>query len=603
MADAGQSTLPPAADAKRPCFAAGVVMLATLVLIVYLPTLRGDFLWDDDAVLTNNPLIHSPQGLYDFWFTTKAPDYWPLTGTSLWLEWRLWGRNPTGYHVSNVVLHLLSSLLLWTVLRRLHIGEPGAWLGALLFAVHPVNVESVAWITQRKNTLSMVLYLLSALAFINVLNGRGRRWYALSLTAFVLGMLSKASIVIMPAAMLIGAIRLHGKLTKQYWRLTAPFFAVAGLLTAVNIWFQTHRAIQTDVVRDDGMLSRLAGAGAAVWFYLSKALLPRDLMFVYPRWQIDIGDWRWWVPLALLGLLFTALRLGRHRLGSGPLLAMTYFVLGVLPAAGFINIYFMKYSLVADHWQYVAILGVVALAGGGFAVAWRRWPRSSAAAALAIVAAMTFTAWRHAHHFRDVETLWRHTIERNPHSWIAHHNLASHLGRQGRMEEALEHYREAVRIRPDFADAYYGLGSALDRLQQHEQAISHYQLALSFNDRDADTWNNLGNALANLRRDEEAMQAYRRAIALRPRHVVALNNLGNALLRKDRLAEAAEMFRAAMAVRDDFAAAHNGLGNTLARMGEFDGAIGHFREAVRLESDNQMFRENLRKAEAAKDRR
>ncbi len=302
----------------------GIVLIVLAVSLAYLPSLSGGFILDDDKLLTDNRLIKAPDGLYRFWCTAEAQDYWPMSNTTLWIEWRMWGMNPTGYHVTNLILHMVESWLIWLILRKLSIA--GAFLAAMIFAVHPVNVESVAWIAQRKNMIAMLFFLLSILCYLrqfsvscsdnaqrsrhtpcagtahgvrNLLIGR---WYWLSLLAFVMGMLGKGSVAVLPILLLI-IVWWRRPLTKWDLVRTAPFFLVALVLTGVNVWFQTHGS--GEEFRTASFIERLLGAGGVVWFYLYKALLPLNLVFVYPQWHIQAGNLFWWLPL-MAALVVTA---------------------------------------------------------------------------------------------------------------------------------------------------------------------------------------------------------------------------------------------------------------------------------------------------------
>ncbi len=275
---------------------------------------------DDDLLLTNNPIVKAPDGLARFWFSTEPAEYYPISNSTLWLEWRLWGLHPTGYHITNLVLHVAAALLLWAILMQLSI--PGAFLAALLFAVHPVNVESVAWIVQRRNVLAMLFFLLSIYTYLKA-EHRANLWYWLCLVLFVLAMLSKGSVAILPVVLLGLTWWQRGRISAGEWARLAPFFVLAAALTALNVWFQTHGS--GEAIRAATFPQRLAGAGAVVWFYLSKALLPLDLSFLYPDWPIETGRLLWWLPLAAALVVTVALWTRRGTLWGKALFAAGAF--------------------------------------------------------------------------------------------------------------------------------------------------------------------------------------------------------------------------------------------------------------------------------------
>ena len=338
-----------------------LLVLVAAVAVAYWPSLRGDFIWDDDALITRNAVVQASDGLYRIWFTRETLDYWPITNTSFWLEWRAWGAHTLGYRVVNVGLHTINAILIWIILRRL--GIPGAYLAALLFAVHPVNVESVAWIAQRKNTLSMCLFLLSILSYMRgqlpAANTPGRTgWYVVSVVFFLLAMLAKGSVVILPAVLLLIVWWRYRRIEVRDVALMLPFFVIGAILTWVNVWFQTRGGQQ--IIRSAGIIERTAAAGAIVWFYLFKAILPVQLAFVYPQWKVMPSNLLWWLPLvALIGVSMALFRWRGRPAGRALLFAWAFYCVALVPVLGFVDVYFMKYSLVADHYQYVAIIGVI----------------------------------------------------------------------------------------------------------------------------------------------------------------------------------------------------------------------------------------------------
>ena len=465
--------------------AACAAMIAIVALWAYLPSLSGDYVLDDDVLLTNNRLVHASDGLYRMWFTTEPTDYWPLTSSTFWLEWRLFGPNPTGYHVVNLLLHIAACLLLWRILDRLAI--PGGFWAALLFAVHPVNVESVAWIAQRKNTLAMLFYLLSVLWYLRAdeQTKSWNRWYWLSLAAFLLAMLSKGSVAILPLVLLL-LTWWRRPLTKTDLVRTAPFFLLAGVLTLVNIWFQTHGA--ANPTRDASLLDRLLGAAGVVWFYLAKSLLPIRLSFVYPQWHVSAADWHWWLPLVGAVTVTFLLWKNRTQLWARSLLfAWLYFCIALIPVMGFTDVGYMKYSLVADHYQHIALIAVVSLlaAGWEFGLARLRGPMHRTWSLLAPGLVVVFGIqchWQNQIYHSPIE-LYASTLQLNPDSWLAHYNLALALAQSGSLEEAVDHYRAAADLKPDSKEIQNNFGQTLVESGQPSAAIEHFDAAIKIDSR------------------------------------------------------------------------------------------------------------------------
>jgi tetratricopeptide (TPR) repeat protein len=581
----------PRAPARREVLLAAVVVAITL--LAYLPAMRGGFIWNDETFLTQNPLIKAENGLHRFWFTTEPPDYFPLASTSLWLEWRLWGMNPAGYHLVNVLLHAAGAVLLWRALKRLR--APGAWLAGLIFAVHPVNVESVAWITERKNTLAMALYLASLLAYLKFDEEGAPRAYALALGLFLLALLAKTSVTMLPAVLLLCAWWRRGRIERRDILRAIPFAVLSGALALVTIWYQYHRAIAAEVVRTDSFLARTAGAGWAAWFYLYKALLPAKLCFVYPRWAEGVSFLSFLPDLLLLALLIL---LWRNRRGWGRpfLFGFGYFLVSLAPVAGFLNIYFMRYSLVADHWQYTAMIGIAALAAGALAgQAERRgaFRKVAIAAAAALVAVLAAATWSQSLIYRDAETVWRDTVRKNPGAWMAWNNLAvcvkarAEADRQPAQaaelfKEVIGYCEKAIALKPDYAEAYGTRGAAYCSLGRRGLARRDYDRAIACRRDYAEAWILRGRLDADENQLDEAMFDYNRAIELRPGFAVAYCERGNVQVRSRRYADAVRDYNEAIALKEDLAEAYNNRAVAYLHLKEYAKGLADVRTCQKL---------------------
>jgi len=440
--------------------------LVLLTLAVYYPAWHGGLLWDDDAHITRVDL-RSLSGLWRIWFDVGATQqYYPAAHSAFWVFYQIWGDNTLGYHLVNIVLHASSAFLVAVILRRLAI--PGAALAAMIFAVHPVGVESVAWITELKNTLSGVCYLGAALMYLRFDESRERRWYALSAGLFVLALFSKTVTATLPAALLVIFWWQRGQIR---WREDVvpllPMFVIgvfSGLLTA---WVERAQIGADGPAFAFTFIERCLIAGRAFWFYLGKLVWPTDLMFIYPRWQVSQQvAWQYAYPLALVALL-AGLWWYRRR-SRAPLAAVLFFAGTLFPALGFVNVYPFIYSFVADHFQYLASLGIIVLISAGVATLARQW---QTAVSVAIVVPLALLATNQSRQYADAETLYRTTLARNPSCWMAYVNLGKLRQEQARaqaddprlLEEAATDFREALRLEPSISQPYNNLGTVVSK--------------------------------------------------------------------------------------------------------------------------------------------
>jgi protein O-mannosyl-transferase len=550
------------------------------VLIAYWPALHGTFIWDDDGHITR-PDLQSLDGLRRMWFELGATQqYYPVLHSAFWLEHFFFGTQPAGYHVLNVLLHATAACLFAAVLRRLAV--PGAWFAALLFALHPVCVESVAWVSEQKNTLSLVWYLLATLAYLRFERSRRLAHYLVATGFFLLALGTKTVTATLPAALLVIFWWQRGRLDRRRDVLPLlPWFCLAvgaGVLTA---WVEhsvvgaTHNDFSLDPVE------HVLLAGRIICFYLGKLIVPADLSFVYPRWEIDVSAWwQYAFPAALLLLVAAAWRWPRRR---GAIAAGLLYVGSLFPALGFVNVYPFVFSFVADHFQYLASLGFFALGGAALAALRERvpppWTFAVPAILLVSLAALT---WQQSATYRNPETLYKATLAKNPAAWLAHNNLANLLVGTGRAREAIPHLEAAVKLQPNSADIENSFGYALLNLQEPEAAIPHFERALRVRPDFVFAYNNLGLAQMTLGRLDAAEVPLRNALRLKPDYPEANLNLGLVLAQSGKSAEALEHFAAAVRLRPNYTEAEFNWAIGLALSGRLRESFPHFDRAARL---------------------
>ena len=509
------------------------VAIVLVVLAAYIPAYNGEFVWDDtDIFIVNNPMLRDVSGLADIWFSTKPVDYYPLTYTSFWMEWRLWGTNPCGYRIVNILLHAASAVLLWRVLLRLRI--PAAWLIAVAFGLHPVNVESVAWISERKNTLSMCFYLASALSYIRTIapgseNESGfpkRGFYLLSLLCFAGALLAKSGAVVLPVALVGIGWWQRRRLRVRDVMWTLPFFVMAVSFGAFTVWYHCLRK-EFLPASTDSLVARTAAAGWYVSFYLQKALLPMRLSFVYPLWSFNPAlVWSWVPNMLLASSLLVAFAFQRKSAWRATLAGLGYFVVALIPVLGLVGVAFMRFASVADHVQYYAIPGVIALVvgGGQSFLGTVGIPRPlRRALGVALVSVLFALCWQRAGLYRTQKNLYRDAIAKNPTAWLAHVNLGNILNREGDLHGALRHYDAAVRADPDSGEAFYNRGRTRLKLGvELPQAIDDFSEVLARNPGNMEALFNRGLTRFREGSDTEgALRDFNRALMVRPAHTDA----------------------------------------------------------------------------------
>lgn len=577
----------------EPALRFGIVL--ALCFAVYFPALTGTFQWDDAVLVKSNLLLRSADGLRRIWFTADAVDYLPVTQMSFWVEWRLWGESTTGYHATNVALHAVCAWMAWETLLLL--GFRWAWAAAALFALHPVNVPSVAWIAERKNVLSGAFLFLTLWTYLRYDDTRAERWYGASLVLFLLALLSKGAVVAAPLAFLVVLWFQHGRLQRSDVVRTLPFLALSLVLGLVTVWFQQHNTMEGRVYAMPDLGARLLNGAAALWFYLGKALVPVGLCTVYPGWDVAATGHPSALPLIVLAGCAALLFRYRGTWGRPILTGLGCWAVMLLPTLGVIPMYLMQMSLVWDHMQYHALLGVIALAVGlSFAGArrfGRHLPAVLPAAGVLVMLLLGLHTWQRAGLYRDGVTLWTEALETSPRSWVTHANLGWALDEAGDFAAALPHKLEFVRLNPQNPGAHANLGYTLMRLDRCEEAIPCFDEALRL--LPGYIWAQEQKAVTLIRmgRYAEAESLHLEMARARPRNAVPPYNLGNLLVTMKRYDEAAEAFRRAAELDLYHIHAHANRGRVLAALGRIPEAEAEYRKALALDRNNAVVLRNL----------
>ena len=536
--------------------------LCVLVAVCYFPAINADFVWDDRGFLTAQP-VQDPAGLWDIWFHPSSMKqaeghYWPVVYTTFWLEHKLWGFDPVGFHIVNILLHIVNTLLLYRVLLLLPV--PGAWVIAAVFAVHPMRVESVAWVIERKDLLSGLFYLCAALAWLLFARSGLRKFYVVALATFGLALLSKSVAVTFPAALLIWHWWKSGRVSGADWGRMLPFFLLALAVTAADV---AHYRSLEEISFDYSLIERLLVASRAVWFYAGKIAWPAGLAGIYPLWDVRVADPVGWACLAGGLAVAASLWMLRDRIGRGPLAGALFFVVTLSPTLGFVDYGYMQFSLVADRFQYLAGIGLIALLVGTAAQLAVNLPgganRWTIPAAALLVAVLGSATWLQAGIYRDNETFFKHVISINPQARGAHHNLGSALRDKGRLDEALGAYRIALGQDPNPAEIHIDIGLTLER----------------------------GGNL------DEAGRSYQQALGENAGHRTAMNNLALLRTRQGRFEEALELFNAVTRIDPGLVDAHIGRGVALLQTGRLELAVQAFETAVSINPELDLARSNL----------
>ncbi len=593
-------TLAPSPPSSRSALLAGALLMG-LIFLAYLSAVCGDFLWDDDMHVTANPTIVGPQGLLEIW-TTSAANYFPLVLTNFWVQHALWGLNPLGYHLVTLACHAAAAVILWRLLLRLRV--PGAWWGAALWALHPVQVESVAWICELKNTQSAIFFLAAIWFWAGWLGltttaatgggtaaqaGGTRRDYVLALACALAAILSKPSTVMLPIALLLCAWWVRRRFGWRDLGPLVPFFALSAVAAGWTIWEQKYHSGAIGEEWNQTWSERGIIAGHAIWFYLGKLLWPSPLIFIYPRWALDAADVLSYLPLGLAAVAGGVLWWKRDKVPAA-FFAYGYFVALLFPVLGFFSVYFFRYSFVGDHFQYLASMGPLVLIAAAAATYGPRVLPWAGSATLAVLGALTAVQGTT---YLSSAALWSATTARNPGSAMAWAQLGAVRADEGRSSEAVESFQRALKLNPKHPEALNHLGLQSLNADRGDEAITYFQKAIAARPNFPQAHANLGTAFLRLGRPQEALTEFALAQQAGFEVLRMQLNQAKALSALGRPAEALVLFEAVARSNPDYPGLQNGWGLALEGLNRPAEAIPHYEAALRARIDDPNVRENL----------
>jgi protein O-mannosyl-transferase len=607
------------------------IVLAT-ALWIYVPVLRGAWLSDDLPLFVSNPLFHIKNGLWYIWLGSYQDNEWPLTWTLVWLISQVFGLEPLTFHPCNLILHGCDAFLLWFLLARL--GLKQAWLGALIFIVHPMMVETVAWMSEIKNTFSLLFYLLALLSWMDLEEGKGKFRYLFAFLFYLAALLSKSSVVMLPFVLLLFSWWKHGRVRLIDFGRILPFLCIG---TILSDWAAHDQglALADSAVKSRGFLTRIGQSGESVFFYLGRFFWPVGNMPIFPKWQIEPPRlWQLLTPvwLCLAGLFLLICH--RQNWSRHCLLGFGFFLLNLAPVVGMANIVYYHVSWVADHLAYLPSLGLIGLSVAGFELIidhqtnWGRYFTYTVVFSLA--SWCLFVSHGYALMWRNEFVLWDYAFKLNPASITTRRLHAEALVNVGRYQESVPELRMVLKDHPEeyeaqqfLAEALSNLPNATDetmaeyqklvsrpdaaaedfckfgmfltRLGRTGDAIEKYRLAIKLNPNYADAHGDLGFALMNLPGHEtEAFAEYATALQLDPTDPLVHNNLGYAyLLTPGKLDAARSELELAIKYRPNFGLAYNNLGNVWAKQGSWDNAIDEYQAAAKIDPNDPMAHRNL----------
>jgi tetratricopeptide (TPR) repeat protein len=611
------------------------------VLWIYWPSMHGTWIGDDVWYISTNPLLRDPWRLWKAWFEPGSwVEFYPIEESVQWFQWLLWHNNTFGYHLTNVVLHIVSAFLVWRLLGKF--GLRLAWLGALLFAVHPEAVDSVSEMVELKNTLSLPPFILAMCLYMDYVETQSRRSYLWAIALFLVAMLCKITMMLFPFIILLYVWWKRGGITWNDVKASLPFFLISLALGMTTIW--SGQAYSHPIRNWDpgeaplgGALFRLVLSGQVIAFYFSRFFLPINPLAIYAKWPVDPSQWVGFLPWPMIGLVIGCLWSKRRSWGRHALLGLGFFLINLFPFVGFHPISYMNYTWVLDHMLYIPMIGLIGLVAAAcekiddqLPAAVRPWSICGLSLVLVL---LTFQSHLYAGQFVSEEALARYNLRFvdnvelhnnlgvallhrgadaealqefqlasrcNPHDAKVHFNTADVLLKTGRISEAVEAYYQSVADAPDKGEAHAALADTLFQAGRVPESVAQYREAIRLKFEVVMMYGRLGEGLFLEGKTAEGLQQFQRAVELEPDSSLAQYNLAKGLCKTGQVDAGIKRYRQAIRLNPDYAEAHNNLGIVLFRRGQVDQALEEFHRAVQANPNLPGVRNNLQLAEKSR---
>ena len=571
--------------------------LAVLIAVIYFPATQAGFVWDDEIMMELDA-VRNWKGIWGIWFDPvgvyrqqpiREGHYWPLLYTTFWIEHKLWGFSPAGYHIVNILIHFANALLLWRLLVRLAV--PGAWFTAMVFATHPLNVESVAWVMGRKDLLSSLFYLAAVLMWLRFIESPHPRRYVAALLLLAAGMFCKSIVVTLPVALLILHWWKQGRIARTDLLRVAPFFLVGLAITASDLLFYE----KVNLSFGYSVLERILIAAHCLWFYVGKLLWPVELAVIYPRWDVSVTDPLGWLYVVATLAVPVTLWLLRRRVGRGLLACVLFFAVTLSPVLGFLDYGYMNISFVADRYQYLAGIGIIVFFVGIMTCSVKKFPgvarRAVRGVALGLLVLLGIATWNQSGVYKDEATLFTHAASVNSQSLAVNHYAGLVFLELGQFEEAEKYFRRALKIGPGYTQGFFKLGEALRMQRRYEESLEFYRAALNLNPYSTSVHVAMGTSLFRLKRYEEVVSSMERALAIRPNLPGAHTFhyfTGYALQKMNQLDSAGEHYEKALQISPHFWKAINRLAGLRFAQGNYNESLDLYQALVKIDPENAV---------------